>query len=36
MAQRARLDEYDPANTKIAHRVSARLSDDDLLFLKQI
>jgi mannonate dehydratase len=30
------LDEYDPANTKIAHRVSARLSDDDLLFLKQI
>jgi mannonate dehydratase len=36
LAQRARLDEYDAANTKIAHRVSARLSDDDLLFLKQI
>src|SRR5437868_3865993 len=35
MAER-RLDEYDPANTKIAHRVSARISDDDLLFLKQI
>src|ERR1700737_5216429 len=36
LAQRARLDEYDPANTKIAHRVSSRISDDDLLFLKQI
>src|SRR5260370_32816785 len=36
LAQRRRLDEYDPANTKIAHRVSARISDDDLLFLKQI
>src|SRR5215472_9551265 len=35
LAQRARLDEYDPANTKIAHRVSSRISDDDLLFLKQ-
>jgi len=31
-----RLDEFDPANTKLAHRVSARASDDDLLFLKQI
>jgi len=31
-----RLDEFDPANTKIAHRVSSRLSDDDILFLKQI
>src|SRR5260370_36648607 len=36
LAQRRRLDEYDPANTKIAHRVSARIRDDDLLFLKQI
>jgi mannonate dehydratase len=38
LAQRGpkRLDEYDPANTKIAHRVSARITDDDLLFLKQI
>src|SRR5258706_16433488 len=36
MAQSKRLDEYDPANTKLAHRVSARISDDDLLFLKQI
>src|SRR5260370_29286482 len=36
LAQRRRLDEYDPTNTKIAHRVSARISDDDLLFLKQI
>src|SRR5258706_15900608 len=36
MAQSKRLDEYDPANTKIAHRVSARITDDDLLFLKQI
>ena len=31
-----RLDEFDPANTKIAHRVSARINDDDLLFLQQI
>ena len=31
-----RLDEFDPANTKITHRVSSRLSDDDILFLKQI
>ena len=31
-----RLDEYDPANTKIAHRVSSKISDDDMLFLKQI
>ena len=30
------ISEEDPGNTKIAHRVSARLSDDDLLFLKQI
>jgi ABC-type multidrug transport system fused ATPase/permease subunit len=38
LAQRGpkRLDEYDPTNTKIAHRVSARITDDDLLFLKQI
>ena len=31
-----RLDEYDAANTKIAHRVSSKIGDDDLLFLKQI
>src|SRR5882762_2501077 len=38
LAQRSpkQLDEYDPANTKIAHRVSSRITDDDLLFLKQI
>ncbi len=30
------IDEYDPANIKIAHRVSAQISDEDLLFLKQI
>ncbi len=31
-----RLDEFDASNTKIAHRVSSKISDDDLLFLKQI
>lgn len=31
-----RLDEFDLANTKIAHSVSSRLTDDDILFLKQI
>lgn len=38
-AERARkpvLDEYDTNNIKLAHRVSSRLRDDDLLFLKQI
>ena len=30
------LDEYDPDNTKIARRVSANISDDDLLLLKQL
>ncbi len=30
------IDEFDPANIKLAHRVPARISDDDLLFLKQI
>ena len=29
------LDEYDPSNLKLAHRVSANIADDDLLFLKQ-
>ena len=28
--------EFDPANTKLCHRVSAKITDDDLLFLKQI
>jgi mannonate dehydratase len=31
-----KIDEYDPANIKLSHRVPARISDDDLLFLKQI
>src|SRR5213596_3102849 len=35
-AERRAIDEYDPANIKLAHRVPARISDDDLLFLKQI
>ena len=31
------IDEYDPANIKLSHRVNARgITDDDLLFLKQI
>ncbi len=30
------IDEYDPGNVKLSHRVPARISDDDLLFLKQI
>lgn len=32
----SRIDQDDPRNTKLAHRVSSRISDDDLLFLKQI
>jgi mannonate dehydratase len=32
----AAISEEDPANTKLCHRLSARISDDDLLFLKQI
>jgi len=37
-AQKSRkvIDEFDPANIKLAHRVSIRATDDDLLFLKQI
>src|SRR5881296_4707085 len=34
--RRNAIDEFDPANIKLAHRVPARMSDDDLLFLKQI
>ncbi len=30
------IGEYDTANTKIAHRVSPNITDDDLLFMKQI
>lgn len=30
------IGEDDPANTKLVHRVGSRLSDDDLLFLRQI
>ena len=33
---RAKIDEYDPENTKIAHAIGANASNDDLLFLKQI
>jgi mannonate dehydratase len=32
----ARIDEYDPNNTKIATMVNARASDDQFLFLQQI
>ncbi len=35
-AQRKSIDEYDAANTKIAHRVSPKITDEDLLFMKQI
>ena len=35
-AKRKAIDEYDPGNIKLSHRISARVSDDDLLFLKQI
>ncbi|HEU0005132.1 MAG TPA: hypothetical protein VFS12_03980, partial [Terriglobia bacterium] len=32
-----RIDEDDPSNAKLAHRLNARsITDDDLLFLKQI
>jgi mannonate dehydratase len=34
---RGALDEYDAANTKVAHRLEAKsITDDDLLFLQQI
>ena len=33
---RKTINEYHPANIKLAHRVSIRATDDDLLFLKQI
>ena len=35
-AGRRVIDEYDPANIKLAHRVPARIGGDDLFFLKQI
>ncbi|MBM3748494.1 MAG: D-mannonate dehydratase [Acidobacteria bacterium] len=35
-AARAVIDEYDPANVKLAHRTPWNASDDELLFLKQI
>lgn len=35
-ASRSVIDEYDPANIKLSHRVPANISEDDLLFLKQI
>src|SRR5258707_13653028 len=31
-----KIDEYDPANTKIATMVNARAGDDQFLFFKQI
>jgi mannonate dehydratase len=34
--RKAVIDEYDEKNIKLAHRVSPGLSDDELLFLKQI
>ncbi len=30
------IDEYDESNIKLAHRISSEISDDELLFLKQI
>jgi mannonate dehydratase len=33
---RRRIDEHDPANTKVGHVVPAMLGDDDILFLQQI
>ena len=30
------IDEFDPGNIKLAHRLSSQMSDEDLLFLKQI
>jgi len=35
-ARKPVLDEYDARNIKLAHRVSSRLSDDELLFLQQL
>lgn len=32
----SRIDENDPANLKISHRLKAKASEDDMLFLKQI
>lgn len=34
--RRKAIDEFDPANIKLASRVSIRVTDDDLMFLKQI
>lgn len=36
MPQRSVIDEYDSGNVKLSHRVQGKISDDDLLFLKQI
>jgi mannonate dehydratase len=33
---RRRIDEYDPANTKVGHIVPPTVRDDDILFLQQI
>ena len=35
-AGRRVIDEFDPGNIKLAHRVPARISDEDLLFMRQI
>ncbi len=36
LAGKPRIEEHDARNVKIAHRVSANIKDDDILFLKQI
>ncbi len=35
-SRRKVIDEYDPSNVKLAHRVSAKIGDSDLLFMQQI
>lgn len=34
--RKAMIDEYDESNAKLAHRVASTLSEDEILFLKQI
>jgi mannonate dehydratase len=31
-----RIDEYDPGNLKLSHRIPVRITDDEMLFLKQL
>jgi mannonate dehydratase len=35
-AKRRVIDEYDPSNVKLSHRIPAAVTDEELLFLKQI